>query len=540
LKNRREISLAFKEDIVKRIIAVVVGVIVLSIGLVALAGGMLRATFSWPTYIDPAVGSDFSSSASLINLYDSLVYPATSGDPLPCAATSWEASDDSLSWTFHLRHDITFHDGTPLTAGDVKYSMDRLTAIGEGYAFLFLGRVANSEVIDDYTIRFGFDKPFGPFLSTLYRLYILNEALVEANIKMPGPYGDKGDYGKEFLLTHDAGSGSYQLKEFRLEEELVMTKNADYWLPIDEGAADEVHFIGTTQSSTVRTMMSRNELEISDQWQTSESLTALGAMEGVEIAEFSPGTEFYMMINTRMPPTDDIHFRKAMAWATDYTTVTDYLFPGSTPSRGPVPQNVPGADPTVLQYKLDLDKAREELALSKYAADEYEVVLHWIADVPDEEKVALMFMSNMAEIGINVKVVKVPWMSVVEEMGQQETSPHIVTVFDSSHYPEAGSLLESRYHSSSAATWEQNEWLLNDWYDAKIEEAINTVDRDERFVIYGELQQFIVDQCPTIFLFDQVEKHAYHADYVDWPVARGEVIPVMGYNIAARLIKVDN
>jgi len=229
-----------------------------------------------------------------------------------------------------------------------------------------------------------------------------------------------------------------------------------------------------------------------------------------------------------------------MAWATDYTTVTDYLFPGSTPSRGPVPQNVPGADPTVLQYKLDLDKAREELALSKYAADEYEVVLHWIADVPDEEKVALMFMSNMAEIGINVKVVKVPWMSVVEEMGQQETSPHIVTVFDSSHYTEAGSLLESRYHSSSAATWEQNEWLLNDWYDAKIEEAINTVDRDERFVIYGELQQFIVDQCPTIFLFDQVEKHAYHADYVDWPVARGEVIPVMGYNIAARLIKVDN
>lgn len=521
----------------KRILIVAL-VAAMAFGVIGWADGALRATFAWPTYIDPAVGSDFSSSSALVNLYDTLVYPTVSGDPIPHVATSWDVTEDALHWTFHLRDDVYFHDGTQLTAEDVKYSMDRLTEIGEGYGFLFIGRLENTEVVDETTVRFNLVKPFGPFLSTLYRLYIVNKDLVEANTVTPGAYGGKGDYGKTFLLTHDAGSGPYVVREFRLEEELVMDRNPNYWIPIDPQAPDEVRFIGTTETATIRTMMARGELEISDQWQTSEALEALDAMDGIDIAAFSPGTIFYMMINTKIPPTDDLHFRKAMAYATDYDTVVTHIFPGAFQARGPVPQNIPGADPTVFQYSLDLDKAREELALSKYDPAEYEIELHWIAEVPDEEKVALLFMANMAEVGINVKVVKVPWMSVVEEMGALETSPHIVTVFDSSHYPEAGSLIESRYHSSSAPTWEQNEWLLDSALDAMIESAINTVDQAERFARYAGIQHMITALCPTIFLFEQVEKHAYLADVIDWPTARGEVTPVMGYNLAARFIMV--
>jgi len=527
---------------VKRIGLGLCVLVLVSFGLLGWAAGerVLRVTFAWPTYIDPAVGSDFSSSSSLVNLYDTLVYPAVDGTPMPHVATSWETSPDALVWTFHLRDDVLFHDGTPLTAEDVKFSMDRITTIGEGYGFLFVGRIDHTEVVDEHTVRFYLVEPFGPFLSTLYRLYILNKDLVEANIKRPGPYGELGDYGKEFLLAHDAGSGPYIVKEFRVEEELVMVKNPNYWLPIDPEAPDELRFIGTTEPATIRTMMARRELEISDQWQPQEALQALDNIEGIDIAAFSPGTEFYLMINTKIPPTDDIHFRRAMAWATDYATVVEHIFPGAFQARGPVPQNIPGADPTVFQFHRDLDKAREELQKSKYydRLDQYEVEFHWIAEVPDEEKVALLFMANMAEIGINVKVVKVPWMSVVEEMAQLETSPHIVSVFDSSHYPEAGSLLESRYHSSSAPTWEQNEWLLDPKLDALIEDALATVDQAERFAKYAEVQQYIVDLCPTIFLFEQVEKHAFQAAYIDWPTARGEVNPVMGYNMAGRFIKV--
>ena len=346
----------------KKILIIAVAV-AMTFGMIGLADGALRVTFSWPTHIDPSVGSDFSSSSAFVNLYDTLVYPTASGDPIPHVATSWDVTEDSLQWTFHLRDDVYFHDGTKLTANDVKYSMDRLTTIGEGYGFLFIGRIASTEVIDETTVRFNLAAPFGPFLSTLYRLYIVNKALVEANTVIPGAYGDFGDYGKTFLVDNDAGSGPYIVQEFRVEEELVMTKNQNYWLDIDEDAPDEVRFIGTTETATVRTMMARGELEISDQWQTSEAIQALDAMDGIDISAFSPGTIFYMMINTKLAPTDDIHFRRAMAYATDYNTVITYIFPDTFQARGPVPQNIPGADPTVFQYQLDLDKAREELGL---------------------------------------------------------------------------------------------------------------------------------------------------------------------------------
>ncbi len=517
-------------------------VLLLAAGLVGWAAGerVLRFTNAWPTYIDPAVGSDFSSSSSMINLYDALVYPDTAGNPLPHVATSWDTSADGLVWTFHLRNDVRFHDGTLLTADDVKFSMDRMLAIGQGYGFLFVGRVESTEVVNDTTVRFTLTKPFGPFLTTLYRLNIVNKDLVLANIKKPGAYGDMGDYGMDYLLGHDAGSGPYKVKEFRIEEELAMTKNPDYFLLIPVEAPDEIHNIGTTEAATVRTMMARRELEIGDQWQSLEALNALDQISGVDIAGFNAGTVFYYMMHTRKAPTDDIHFRRAMAYAMDYETVVTKLFPGSFKCRGPISGILPGADPTLPESTRDLAKARAELAQSKYSnqLDQYEVELHWCAEVPDEEKVALLFQANMAEIGIKVKVVKVPWMSMIDEMAKPETSPHIVTVFDSSHYPEAGSLLESRYHSSSAPTWEQNEWLLDPVYDAMIEDAVATVDRTQRFVKYAACQRYIVDLCPTIFVFEQVEKHPYQTAYIDWPAARGEVNPIMGYNFAGRFIKV--
>jgi len=500
----------------------------------------LRVTFAWPTYIDPAVGSDFSSSSTFVNLYDSLVYPTPSGDAIPHVAERWEASADGLTWTFYLRKGVRFHDGSELTAEDVAFSMDRTITIGEGYGYLYAGRIKRSEVVNPYTVRFHMTAPYGPFLTTLVRLYLLNKEQVMANAKPDGPYGEFGDYGKEWLLTHDAGSGAYKVKEMRLEEYLLMEKFDDYWGEFALNAPDEVKFIGTTEPVTIRTMMSRKELEISDQWQTVEALKSLDALEGVDIVTMYLGTMFYYMIHTKKPPTDDVHFRKAMAWAMDYQTVVEKLFPGSRTAQGPVAPGFPGHDPGFTKYERNLEKARAELKQSKYynKLDQYPVEVHWISEVPDEEKVALLFMSNMEDIGIKANIVKVPWLSVVEEMSNIDESPNIVTVFVAPHYAEAGSILESRYHSNSAATWEQNEWLLNPQIDGMIEKAISTIDRDERYKIYRDIQQMIDKICPSLYLFEQAQKHAYQASYIDWPSVRGEKIPVMGYDFDARFIQV--
>jgi len=171
---------------------------------------VLRSTWAWPTYIDPAVGSDNSSASALVNLYDTLVFPDKAGNPIPHVAKSWKSSTDGKTWTFNLRKGIKFHDGTELTAKDVKFSMDRMVAIGQGYAFLFAGKGISTTASGKYTVIFKFKKAFGPFLTTLYRFSILNENLVMRHLKKPGAHGKLGDYGKKFLLTNDAGSGPYK------------------------------------------------------------------------------------------------------------------------------------------------------------------------------------------------------------------------------------------------------------------------------------------------------------------------------------------
>jgi peptide/nickel transport system substrate-binding protein len=498
---------------------------------------LFRATFAWPTYIDPAVGSDFSSTSSLVNLYDTLVFPNTEGGVDPSLAEDWEVSDDGLTWTFYLKEGVNFHNGSELTASDVAFSMNRMLEIGEGLAYVFLGTVESAEAVDDYTVQFNLVEPSGLFLISLIRLYVLDEQEVMDNIVTPGPYGDMGDYGKEYLLTHDAGSGPYMVEEFPLEEYLLMAKNEGWWGEFGENAPDEVRFIATTEAATVRTMMSRAELEITDQWQTVEALEALDEIEGVDIVAFPVLTEFYYMMNTTKPPLDDINFRRAVAYAFDYDAAVGLEWEGTTQSVGPVPAICAGHNPDVFVFERDLDEAQAALAESRYAdqLDQYPVEVHWITEVPAEEKFALLFQANMAEIGINVEIVGTPWLSVVEEMGSQETSPHIVTIYVSADFPEAGSLLKVRYHSDAAPTWSQNEWLLDEELDQLIDDALATVDEDERYAMYRDLQEYIVDLSPSLFLYDQVQKHAVQS-YVDWPPARGDVIPVMGYTMFAPAI----
>jgi peptide/nickel transport system substrate-binding protein len=498
---------------------------------------LFRATFAWPTYIDPAVGSDFSSTSSLVNLYDTLVFPNTEGGVDPSLAEDWEVSDDGLTWTFYLKEGVNFHNGSELTASDVAFSMNRMLEIGEGLAYVFLGTVESAEAVDDYTVQFNLVEPSGLFLISLIRLYVLDEQEVMDNIVTPGPYGDMGDYGKEYLLTHDAGSGPYMVEEFPLEEYLLMAKNEGWWGEFGENAPDEVRFIATTEAATVRTMMSRAELEITDQWQTVEALEALDEIEGVDIVAFPVLTEFYYMMNTTKPPLDDINFRRAVAYAFDYDAAVGLEWEGTTQSVGPVPAICAGHNPDVFVFERDLDEAQAALAESRYAdqLDQYPVEVHWITEVPAEEKFALLFQANMAEIGINVEIVGTPWLSVVEEMGSQETSPHIVTIYVSADFPEAGSLLKVRYHSDAAPTWSQNEWLLDEDLDQLIDDALATVDEDERYAMYRDLQEYIVDLSPSLFLYDQVQKHAVQS-YVDWPPARGDVIPVMGYTMFAPAI----
>ena len=501
---------------------------------------VLRISFSWPDRIDPAVGNDFASSTSLANLYDTLIFPNAKGGVDPWLATSWDISTDGLVYTFHLRQGVKFHDGSLLKASDVVYSYNRIKTIGEGYGYLVTTGVQSVSAPDDSTVVITVEKPSSLFLPSLVRLYVASEAIVKANTKAEGPYAENGDYGKEWLQTHDAGSGPYTVKEFPLEQYLLMEKFNDWWGEFNPKAPDEVRFIGTTEAVTIRTLMQNHELEITDQWQSLEAYGALSKIEGVQVAPIPTLSAFYYMVNNKKPPTDDVHCRKAIDYAFDYPTSLTLEWPGVKQMIAPVPATLAGVDTSIPYYTYDVDKAKAELAQCKYAneLDKNPIIVQWVSEVPDEEKYALLFQANMADIGMKVEVQKVPWLSLVENTSKLETSPSIATIYVSSDLPEAGLMYQQRYSSSTAGTWQQNEWLQDTALDAKITDALATIDQNQRFAKYAVIQKELEDRAVSLWIYDQIDKHAYRT-CVDLPTVRGETSHVMGYDFFAADIGVD-
>jgi len=499
---------------------------------------LLRIGGSWPTYVDPAVGSDTSSTACMINLYDTLVYPNADGSISPLAAESWQVSSDYLSYTFEIRKGIKFHNGDELTAEDVGFSMDRLLAIGEGYAYLFRGRVANTEVLDEYTVRFNLQAPFGPFLSALIRLYIVNKESVLEHTTA-GAYEEFGDYGKEYLTRNDCGSGPYMVKDIRVEEYVLMDRFVDYWGEIGPNAPDQVKFMKSPEPVTVKTLMKRGELEITDASEPMESYEAMEQMEGVEVARLNTGGIHYLMLHNGKMPTDDIHFRKALSWLFDYDRLVSTIFPGSVQASGPVSRMIAGHQEGLFQYQKDLDKAREELRKSKYYGqlDEIVVTFGVNSDVPAQNKLALLLQADAAKVGVNIELINMPWATIVDVAADKEKTPNLMYIAVSPSYDEAGSVLTSKYHSSSAGTWEQTEWVMNPLLDQLIDDALITIDREERFEKYQLIQEIAVAGALSVFVCAPLDMHGYQAAYINWPQAENQ-IPVMGYEYDCRFIEV--
>jgi peptide/nickel transport system substrate-binding protein len=468
-------------------------------------------------------------------VYDTLVYPDYDLVIQPSVAKSWEVSEDGLSYTFTLKEGILFHDGTEMNAEDVEFSMNRLLDTGGGWASRFLPYVESVSVIDEYVVEFKLIQTYSPFLWRLTRLHILNKDLVMDNLVIPGAYGEYGDYGQEYLTEHDAGSGPYMVKEFRLEEVLIMELFEDYWGEIKPMAPKELHQIGTTEPMTIRTMMANRELEITDQWQSPEGFEALDAIEGVDVADLFTGSHFRTLLNNQRPPTDDKHFRRALSYVMDYATVTT-LWPGSSQLKGPVPDNIAGYYEDVQYYTFDLEKAEEELKKSKYydQLDEIELDYWWVAEVPVEEKVAILFASAAQQIGINVKVTKQPWLACVEASRDKDACPNAIPMIGGLSYPEAGSYFET-FHSRWAPT--NFIWLEDTEVDALIEEMLSTIDRDERFQKYYDFQELSLEEAWVIWTLQIPEQHAYQTEYMDWPAAKGQVIPLMGANDRWNLIE---
>ena len=257
--------------------------------------------------IDPAKISDYTDYMASANLYDGLANVDSKGNLVPELAEKWEVSPDAASVTFHIRADAKFQDGSPVEAEDVVYSVERLLKINQGPANLFAGvlKSGSVEAIDAKTVKFNLLKTFSPFLATVPAIRIVNSKVVKANAG--------GDDGQTYLATHVAGAGPYTLKSWDRGSHMTIDRDPNYYRGWGDGAIDEVRFLITNDEATVRSMAASGELTMSSQYQSPDTYDALAKMPRFKIATGETSVAFYLKLNTKVAPTDDVHIRKAIA-----------------------------------------------------------------------------------------------------------------------------------------------------------------------------------------------------------------------------------
>ena len=172
--------------------------------------------------IDPATGENYSINAALRSLYDAL-YIYRGSDTIPHLVESYEVNDDATVWTFTLRDNAVFQDGSPLTADAVVYSFNRMMAISgpPTWRWETISDENTAQAIDEYTVQFSLTQPYAPFIGTLPQLFVVNPAIVEANL------GD--DMGQTYLKQNAAGSGPFSQGRWEIGNLYEFIAVDDYW-----------------------------------------------------------------------------------------------------------------------------------------------------------------------------------------------------------------------------------------------------------------------------------------------------------------------
>lgn len=402
---------------------------------------------------DPHSATLWGKIYCYLNLYDSLYMYDHSGKLVPLLAESMEMDESGVKFTFKLKPDAKFHDGTLVEASDVVFSWLRITTMKTGLSYLFNDIVKNVVALDNHTVEFELNAPFGPFLDTLSRLYIVNEDLVMNNLDFKHEtynYGDKyGDFGRSFLLSNDAGSGPYKVKEVSSQNYLEAEQFKDYHLPFSEDAPETFRIINNTEAVTVRTLLGSGDLEISDNWQTPENIEAMAKTPGVKIAEYSNSGILQLSINNSKAPTDDVYIRKALACLVDYDSLIESVFIGAKKSLFPCNSNIPGGGTREAKhkYEYDIEKAKSYVEQSKYSGNikDYPIEMFLISGVATYEKIALALQAACEQAGITLSITTAPQTALNDRIKEAETTPNIMIFNFAPYYFEAGATLSLHY-----------------------------------------------------------------------------------------------
>ncbi|BAL77891.1 ABC transporter substrate-binding protein [Bradyrhizobium cosmicum] len=329
-------------------------------------------------------------------------------------AESYDVSPDKLKITFHLRKDAKFQDGSPVTADDVKWSLDRcVTAPILGKAQLLTGSLTSADqfkVIDPLTVEVTLPKPDKlalPNLATVYPM-IINSKLAKEHATADDPWA------MAWLKEHAAGSGAYVVETFKPGEQVTLKRN-EAWnrgSPARPAFFKRIIVQSVPEPATRANLVERGDADIVLDLQASDvqSLEAKGKLKVVSTPQYNAIT--FVSMNNQIPPFDNVNVRRAIAFALPYEDMFKAaLFGRGAPLYGaswPDGKPLNGTYPFQQPVKLDLDKAKEYLKAAGFPEGFSTTFSFNVGWASQAEPMAALIKESLGKIGIKVDIQKLP------------------------------------------------------------------------------------------------------------------------------------
>ena len=450
-------------------------------------GTLVRAISTFPNSLDHPQAAERQASTTDWQMYDSLVWMGEGGTIVPQLAESWEASADGTEYTFHLREDVVFHNGETFNADAVVFNWERVVNSDFEYAYHWQSAIA-VEAVDEYTVKATLEDPDALFLSTVAD----NWAMI--------PPGYFEEVGQEGFNEHPMGTGPFKFVEWEKGDHITMEANLDYW----RGAPkiETVIFRPIPESATRVAAIQTGEVDIVTRLSAEEVQSLMGA-ENVKIIKYPVARIYYITFNNLTTgldqPTMDAKVRQAMNYAVDVDTIIDALFDGfAEPASGYVASGELGYG-AVEPFGYDPDKALSLLEEAGYP-DGFTIDMACPAGAYTHfEEVCEVIVGYLGDVGIVANL-------EIMESGQywdMEANKELPPLFGDSWSATGGEAFRRLTGALGGFDASYSAWSDPE-IDSMLAEIQATPDQDERAALYGELQEYMQENPPFIYLYQPV------------------------------------
>jgi peptide/nickel transport system substrate-binding protein len=480
------------------------------------SGGVLHYGLTLPVSgIDPHIHANSELGIALSSVYDTLVVQDKDGKFYPSLAEKWEVSPDGKTYTFTLRKDVNFHDGTPFNAAAVVANLTRITdpATKSQKAVFLLGPYAGSDAVDDYTVRMRLKEPFAPLLDGLSQVYL----------GMASPAALK-QWGDQYQL-HQVGTGPFKFVSYQQGQSLVLERNPDYnWAPSIRGHQgpaylDRIEFRFYADQATRLPALLAGQADVMGELPTTDAqqLTSGANAERFKLRPVAvPGESVQFFMNTQLAPLDDVKVRQALLYLTDRASLVKAIFgqwsPVATGPLAAVTKSALGPTLTTPLYPYDPAKGKvllQEAGWTDSNGDgvldkdgkklELKGVLMTWGELP---AIGTILQSQWKAAGVQLDPEQMPYPAALDA-GSKGTV-HLDPFSNSGTDPSS---LRTFFHGDNigAFNWSRvNDPEVNAWLD----QAQATSNADERTQLYLKVQQHVMDQAWTLPMRDQVNLNA--------------------------------